>query len=157
MKVADRLFGVVFIVLGLGTAAYGWSLPKMMGQPFGAGLFPLVVGCCLAIAGCGLVAQGWAVGRAEPLLVLRDWGRSVPHLLNLTLTICLILAFAFLMRQVGFAVLSFATICLLLWRFGQPVWRAAVIGLVSAGLFQIVFVSLMRVPLPAGLLEGLIR
>ena len=156
MKVADRLFGVVFIVLGLGTAVYGWALPKMFGQPFGAGLFPLVVGCCLAVAGCALVAQGWAVGRTEPLLVLRDWGRSVPHLLNLALTICLILAFAFLMRQVGFAVLSFATVSLLLWRLGQPVWRAILIALVVAAFFQIVFVSFMRVPLPPGILLGLI-
>lgn len=156
MNVSDRLFGVVFVLLGAIVAVYGLNLPRMVGQPFGAGLFPLVIGCCLCLGGAVLSIEGWQRRGGEALISIADWGRSPPHLINLALTIGCILAFALGIRQIGFAVLAFFTIAILLARFGQPVWRAALIAMVAATAFQILFVSLMRVPLPPGILLGLI-
>jgi putative tricarboxylic transport membrane protein len=119
-------------------------------------MFPLVIGCCLALGGGTLALDGWQRRLSEPLIALADWGRSPRHLINLALTVGCLLAFAFFVRQIGFAVLTFFTVAILLWRFGQPAWRAALIALVAAAGLQILFVSLMRVPLPPGILLGLV-
>lgn len=134
---------------------YGLSLPTMPGQPFGAGMFPSLVGAGLCIAGGVLLVR-----KVEPtgaaLIALGGWGRSPSHVANFFLTIACIVAFAFGIRQVGFAVLTFATVAILQWRLGQPLWRSLLYAALVAILFQIVFATLMRVPLPPGILQGLI-
>ncbi|HWB46948.1 MAG TPA: tripartite tricarboxylate transporter TctB family protein [Hyphomicrobiaceae bacterium] len=156
MKISDRLFGVAFLIIGTAVAAYGLSLPTMAGQAYGAGIFPTVIGCCLALAGGVLSAQGWMRRKQEALVTLEGWTRSSQRLINVALTVGCILAFAIGIRQLGFAVLAAATITILLGRFGQPLWRASLVGLVAATAFQLLFVSVMRVPLPPGILYGLI-
>ena len=156
MKVSDRLLGLVFMLLGTCVALYGTTLPPMPGQAYGAGLFPAGVGSLLACAGALLALSGWRRRDTEHLVERTEWLRSRRHVGNLLLTACLILAFAFFIRQIGFAVLAFAAVALLLARFGQPVWRSALAAAVAAGAFQLLFVNVMRVPLPAGLLERLL-
>lgn len=156
MKVSDRLFGLVFAIIGLGVAAYGLRLPPMPGQAYGAGLFPLSVGLCLAGAGVMMAIGGWRRRATEGLITITDWGRSPRHLINLAITLGCLLAFGLFIRPIGFAVLTFATMSVLLMRFGQPIWRALPAGLIGAAVFQYVFGTLMRVPLPPGLLFGII-
>lgn len=156
MKISDRLFGLLFVALGVAVALYGLGLPVMGGQAYGAGLFPAAVGSCLAIGGAALSIGGWQRRSTEAVISRADWGRSRPHVINLLLVVGSILAFALLIRQVGFAVLAFATTAVLLVRFGEPIWRALIVALVAATAFQLLFVSLMRVPLPPGILMGLV-
>ncbi len=72
MKFSDLLIGAVLILIGAGVLAYGLSLPPLAGQRYGAGLFPILLGCCfagfgsrfawvgLARAPCAAIAAGVA-------------------------------------------------------------------------------------------------
>lgn len=156
MKISDRLFGPFFILLGAALALYGRSLPPMHGQDFGAGLFPLAVGCLLCLGGVVLAIEGWWKRRHEALLTLAEWTSNRFDVVNLVIVLVCILIFGLFIRQIGFAVLTALTTTLLLLRFGQPWWRAAIAAVIAAAVSQYVFAGLMRVPLPPGLLYGLI-
>lgn len=156
MKISDRLFGPIFVLLGLALALYGHSLPPMHRQNYGAGLFPLVIGVFACLGGLVLAIEGWLKRREEPLLALAEWTRNRSDLVNLAIVFACILAFGLFIRQVGFAALAAVTVTLLLLRFGQPWWRAVITAVIAAAIYQYVFASLMRVPLPPGLLLGFI-
>ncbi len=156
MKVSDRLFGLFFVLLGVALALYGRSLPPMPGQAYGAGLFPLIIGILLCSAGAILAIGGWRRRHDEALISPADWARNRSDLVNLAIAFVCILAFGLFIRQIGFAVLTAATATLLLLRFGQPWWRAATAAVIAAAALQYLFAGLMRVPLPPGLLYGLV-
>lgn len=156
MRVSDGILGVLFLALGAAVAVYGIGLPRMPGQAYGAGLFPAAVGTCLGLGGAALAIGGWRRRRAEVLVSGSGWSRSPPHLINLLLTFLAVLAFVLFIRSVGFAVLAFLTVSVLLARFGEPLWRALLVAAITSAAFQYLFVSLMRVPLPPGILQGLI-
>lgn len=156
MRVSDRLFGPIFILLGLALALYGYGLPPMPGQAYGAGLFPLVVGAFMSLGGALLALGGWRRRHKEPLIALAEWARNRSDLANLVLVFACVMAFGLLIREIGFAVLTAVTATLLLVRFGQSWWRAVVAGVIAAAALQYLFASLMRVPLPPGLLQGFI-
>lgn len=156
MRISDRLFGPIFILLGLFLALYGRSLPPMPGQAYGAGLFPMAIGSFLCLGGTVLAIGGWRRRRVETFVALPDWARDRSALINLAIAVTCILAFGLFIRQIGFAALVTVVWTVLLIRFGQPWWRAIAAAAIAAALFQYLFANVMRVPLPPGLLHGLI-
>jgi putative tricarboxylic transport membrane protein len=156
VRISDRIFGPFFILLGLTVLLYGYSLPPMPGQTYGAGLFPMAIGALLCLGGVVLGIGGWQRRREEAPIALAEWARNRSDLVNLAITFSCILAFALFIQQIGFAVLTAVTATALLMRFGQPWWRAAIAAVIAAAAFQYLFANLMRVPLPAGLLQGII-
>lgn len=156
MKISDRLFGPVFILLGAVIALYGRSLPPMHGQDYGAGLFPMAIGGFLCLGGAVLAIEGWRKRRGEPFFALTEWTRNRSDVVNLVIVFTCILVFGLFIRQIGFAVLTAVTSTVLLVRFGRPWWQAVTVAVIAAAVLQYVFADLMRVPLPLGLLHGLI-
>lgn len=156
MKISDRLFGLLIVLLGGSVLLYGTSLPNMPGQNYGAGLFPTIVGGLLIISGALLSITGWLARDRELLLARAEWAKQPASIVNLVLAVASLLAFALGIRDIGFPILAFVCVSVLLLRFGQPVWCAALIGLATAGFFEVVFVRLMRLPLPSGLLSGIL-
>ncbi|MCV0397322.1 MAG: tripartite tricarboxylate transporter TctB family protein [Rhizobiaceae bacterium] len=128
----------------------------MHGQNFGAGLFPLAIGSLLCLGGAVLVIEGWLKRRDEALFRLAEWTRNRSDVVNLVIVFACILVFGLFIRQIGFAVLTTLTTALLLLRFGQPWWGAVIAAVIAAAVLQYLFASLMRVPLPPGLLYWLI-
>lgn len=156
MKVSDRILGPCFILLGLAIALYGSDLPRMPGQAYGAGLFPMTIGVLMGLGGAVLAIDGWRRRRQEALLALADWARNRSDLINLLIVFLCILAFGLFIKQLGFAVLTAVTATVLLVRFGRPWWQAMIAAAIAASVFQYLFANLMRVPLPPGLLYGFI-
>ena len=77
-------------------------------------------------------------------------------LANVLLTLGAIIGYVILDEYVGFALLGFAILMLFFLRFGVPAFKGAIIAALMIVFIQISFVSLLRVPLPRGILDRLL-
>ena len=158
MKFSDLLIGVVLVAIGAGVLAYGLTLPPMPGQRYGAGLFPILLGCCFAGFGLRFAWTGWRERRAAamPLVSLADWANDTRLVGNMLLVLALIIVYVLLSQRVGFIILSFAILLVLFWRLRVPLLRSALIAVLATAFIQVSFVNVLRVPLPGGLLDRLL-
>jgi putative tricarboxylic transport membrane protein len=159
----DRVTGLFIVALG-GLAAYGGSrLPPVPGQQIGPNVFPLVVGIGLAICGA-MIAFG--VGRhyeeeaeadlakisgritTETADAPSHWWRGLKALVPPALLIFYVLA----VDRLGFLPTAAMIVLAASLALGARL-RLAVAMAIGAPLFvNLVFVKLLRVPLPSGLL-----
>ncbi len=154
MKVADLLAGAVLIALGLAFAGYGWVLPAMPGQRYGAGLFPMALGLCVAVCGAQLAWVGWRERRLVPQLALAPWTRDPFLRRNFLVALGLILLYILLLDDIGFIPLSIVILAVMFRQLGVSLGRSALIAVIATIAIYISFGRWLRVPLPRGLLEG---
>jgi putative tricarboxylic transport membrane protein len=165
MQLSDRVTGLFMVALG-GLAAYGGSrLPPVPGQQIGPNVFPLVVGIGLAICG-GMIAFG--IGRryeeeAEADLakitgqIATETGKDGhPHSwwrgLTLLVPPALLLFYVLAVDRLGFLPTAAVLVLITSLALGARL-RLAVAMAIGAPLFvNLVFLKLLRVPLPSGLL-----
>jgi putative tricarboxylic transport membrane protein len=169
MRLSDRVTGLFMVALGT-LAAYGGSrLPPVPGQQIGPDVFPLVVGIGLAICG-GMIAFG--VGRhyeeeAEADLAKitgqitgqmstetgeadapSAWWRGLKALVPPALLLFYVLA----VDRLGFLPTAAVMVLITSLALGARL-RLAIPMAIGAPLFvNLVFLKLLRVPLPSGLL-----
>lgn len=155
MKFSDLLTGLSLILLGGSVTAYGYTLPPMPGQVYGAGLFPMLIGCCLAGFGAHLARHGFIERRmaAMPLVTIDDWARDRRLVINMALVLLLIVAYVLLSNRIGFIPMSLGILTILFWRLGVGWRRNIVIAALATAFIQVSFSNILRVPLPRGLLE----
>jgi putative tricarboxylic transport membrane protein len=165
MQLSDRVTGLFMVALG-GLAAYGGSrLPPVPGQQIGPNVFPLVVGIGLAVCGA-MIAFG--IGRryeeeAEADLAKitgriaaetgeseapTGWWRSLRALVPPAL----LLFYAAAVDRIGFLPTAAVVVLVASLALGARL-RLAIPMAIGAPLFvNMVFLKLLRVPLPSGLL-----
>jgi putative tricarboxylic transport membrane protein len=165
MQLSDRVTGGFIAVLG-GLAAYGGSrLPPVPGQQIGPNVFPLVVG--MGLVACGaMIALG--VGRryeeeAEADLakitsqIAADTGETdQPHgwwrgLLALVPP-GLLLFYVLAVERIGFLPTAATIVLLTSLALGARLRLAALMAVCGPLFVNLVFLKLLRVPLPSGLL-----
>ncbi len=154
MKVADLLAGAVLVALGLAFTGYGWALPPMPGQRYGAGLFPMALGLCIAACGAQLAWGGWRERGLLPQIALAPWTRDRFLRRNFLVTLGLILLYVLLLDEIGFIPLSIVVLTVMFRQLGVGLGRSALIAVIATIAIHISFGRVLRVPLPRGLLEG---
>ena len=75
---------------------------------------------------------------------------------NALLVIFFLLAYIFLSDWLGFIPLSLITVAVLLYRLGSSILIACSVAIITTAVIQILFAKVLLVPLPAGLLQGLV-
>jgi len=161
---ADRLTGAFVILLGALAAWGGSRLPPVPGQQIGPEVFPMVVGIGLVLCGA-LIAAGvghrfeeeaeadlakitseFEADIGRPMEEPAGWKRA------LVLVPPAVLLFYYLaVDRLGFLPTA-AVMVLAVSRALGGSWRIAVPMAIAAPLFvNLVFVKLLRVPLPSGL------
>ena len=164
MQLSDRITGAFLIGLGA-VAAYGGSrLPPVPGQQVGPNVFPMVVGIGLAL--CGLMIMFGLGHRFEEeaeadLAAHVDRGLADSSKLGelgglrALLPPLLLIFYVFAVDTLGFlptaAVMVFATAVAL----KAPLRLALPLALAAPVVVQLIFLKLLRVPLPAGLVPTL--
>ena len=158
MKVSDLLLGLASVVFGLAVLGYGVALPPMPGQRYGAGLFPILLGASFALCGALVAHKGWRERRDArvPLVALDDWARDRYLVGNLLVVLGLILVYVLFSERIGFIPLSIAILIALFLRLKVPPVRSVVIALAATAFIYVAFGRFLRVPLPRGLLEGIV-
>ena len=153
MTFSDRVSGVLTFALGLAVVIRTQSFPPMPGQPVGPAMFPMAIGAVLMIAGAVLFAG--SVRQRAASYGIADWMRRPRMLINFALVIGDLLFYALVVTDLGFLITAVIFVSVLMLAFG--VGRARILPLAVAVTLVIhyAFYTLLRVPLPWGVLEGI--
>ncbi len=161
MFISDKLSGLMLIGLG-GAAAYGGSLlPPVPGQQVGPNVFPMVVGGGLVLCGAMIALGIGSVLECEAeadLAAHTDKPAPVEARSSLVIAAktllppALLLAYVYCADVIGFVPAAFAIVLAVSLAMGARLKLALPLALVAPVLVQLIFVKLLRVPLPPGLL-----
>ena len=152
MKVRDTLTGALVLLLGAAVFLYAQTFPPMPGQPVGPSLFPSLVGAGLAALGVVLLLSARRQP-PEPVVAGIDWIRRPRMAANFALVIGALLLYAVVVNTLGFILTAVPFLALLMLGFGvRRRWIAPLAAMIALGV-HFGFYTLLRVPLPWGLLE----
>jgi putative tricarboxylic transport membrane protein len=152
MKLSDRLSGVLTLIFGGAIVAVARTFPGMPGQAIGPALFPTIIGGGLMLCGLVLVA-----GRRHgtPWFKADEWVGRPRMVLNFALVFADLVFYAFAVGRLGFFITAVIFLSVLLLAFGVQRLRVIPLALVVTMVIHYAFYSLLRVPLPWGVLEGI--
>jgi putative tricarboxylic transport membrane protein len=165
MQISDRVTGLFLVALG-GLAAYGGSrLPPVPGQQMGPEIFPMVVGGGLILCG-GLIAAG--VGRRYEDEAEADLARisaeteadgmpaAAHHSrwweLRVLIPPALLLFYYFVVDRLGFLPTAAVVVFTASLALGAKPRLAVPLAIVAPLFVNLIFLKLLRVPLPSGML-----
>ncbi len=159
MLLSDKITGGVVAVLGGLAFVYGSQLPPVPGQQVGPSAFPMVIGSGLVLCG-GLImfgighrfeevaeaelAEHSAPEQLQPLPPWRNWLALLPPVL---------LAFyALVSERLGFLPTAAIMVLVASLAFGAKPKLAVPLAVLAPVIINLIFLKLLRVPLPGGLL-----
>lgn len=157
MRFGDGLIGLLLALLGVSVMLYVRGFPHLAGHYYGPDLFPNIVAVGMIVCGGLLILRavraglpgGFSFGIVAPF----NTGRAA---LSVFLIVLSILSFVFLGERVGFPIITFVTLLVFfLWLRGGLVFPICM-ALALTVSFDLLFRVLLRVPVPMGLLEGVI-
>ena len=159
MKLPDRITGRILMLLGIATFYGGSRLPPVPGQPVGPDVFPMVIGAGLAVVGLLIALHigrgfedaaeaeverfGGPDREAEEYARRRRWHALLPP--------ALMVFYYFTSERIGFIPVAAIMIGALAYALGANRRLILPVSIVGAIFIQVMFVKLLRVPLPAGL------
>lgn len=157
MRVNDAVSGALFILLAIGLIGIATTFPALPGQPYGAALFPTLIGAGFAICGVLLVIRGLAAaGREKPFFELDPLLRVSRNAISLGMVVGAVVLYILLADWIGFVPVAFLLLLgMFLWLGARPL-PALVTAVLFTGITFWFFANVLRVPLPRGLLTGII-
>jgi putative tricarboxylic transport membrane protein len=126
----------------------------MPGQPVGPSLFPTVVGVGLIVLGAALTLGG-ARRTDGPWIAFDEWTGRPRMILNVTLVTGAVLFYAITVDWLGFLIAALLFLIALFLAFGVRRTHVVPLALAVTLFVHYGFYTLLRVPLPWGLLEGI--
>lgn len=156
MKINDAIFGAIFLLLGIVVVVHVQAFPMIPGQQVGPALFPGLVAAGLAVCGALLMFSGIRNRATQPWYETADWLRSGRHLIGLVAIVGGVAAYVLFANTIGFLIV--APILLWIWCtvLGVDRLRALVVAVVATAIIWYAFYKLLRVPLPWGVLTGIV-
>jgi len=154
MRIDDRFLGLILVGLGLAIYLTARTFPMMAGIPYGPGFFPSIAAAGLAVCGIIIAVTGTLKSRAAPAIGPGATVRSAARgALFRPLAIAVIVVFFGLALPVlGFHIAAFVTVAAAAFVFGAHPIVAPVLALAAAFGTHAMFYSVLRVPLPWGVL-----
>lgn len=157
MRTNDIISGLVLIALSAFMIFLTLDFPDFPGQKYGPALFPRILGAGLILCGVILVFRGNSARRAGlPLVELADWTREPWRVASFLLLPALVLLYILVSEQIGFIPVAFAILLtLFLWFQTRPI-VALPVAAIATWVIHWFFATMMRVPLPRGLLTNIL-
>lgn len=157
MRANDAINGLILVLLSVAMIALTSSFPDFPGQPYGPSLFPRVLGTLLTICGGLLIWRGLAARRTGARWVdMAPWTREPWRVGSFFLMLVSLLVYILFSETIGFIPVAFVIlIALFLW-FGVRPLTAIVTAVVATLLIHWFFATMLRVPLPRGLLDRIL-
>ncbi len=151
IRVPDSLLGLFFLLLGLGAAITGAGMEGIGDMAVGPGLMPLLIGIGMVVCGVALVVQGLPeiaeARRGDYAFFERRPNPWFPVVVLVAL-----LLYVPLLQPVGFVPLTFLFVLTVVMAGGGRLISSALFSAAVTLIIHALFVHLLRVPLPAGLL-----
>lgn len=159
MQLSDRISGSAIAVLGAAAFVYGSKLPPVPGQQVGPSAFPMVIGACLVACGAAIafgigrhfeevaeadVATHSAPETLAPMPAWRNWLALVPP--------ALLGFYALASEPLGFLPTAAIMVLICSLAFGAKPKLAVPLAIIAPFVINLIFLKLLRVPLPGGIL-----
>ena len=155
MKFNDAILGAVFLALAAAVFWQAQSMPRLSGQPYGAGTFPTVIAAMLAAGGVWLTVAG-VRARGVPAVAVAPWLRRPGAVVRVLAVPGFVVIYALFSRQVGFPLLVPPLLAAFLWiTTGRPL-LSVVLAVVATAAIWVLFARVLMVPLPLGVLVRVI-
>ncbi|MDV7145108.1 tripartite tricarboxylate transporter TctB family protein [Tropicimonas sp. TH_r6] len=148
----DIVTGALLIGFGGWFAWEAQSFPTMGGMTYGPGLFPTIAGLGLVLCGTLILITGLVQG-VPAAAAPEEEPRSNWPLINALAVIGCVVFFAFGLDILGFHLVAFPLLLVLLLLFRIVWWKALILAGFVTMLVHLIFYSFLHVPLPWGLLE----
>jgi len=154
MKLGDAGSGLLAAMLGVAVVLQARTFPPMLGQPVGPSLFPVLIGGGLIVAGAALILAD-VRARTRTFVKLEAWAQRPRMLANFALVIADLLFYALAVDRLGFLITAVLFLTVLFLAFGVRRARILPIAVAVTIVIHYGFYTLLRVPLPWGMLEGI--
>ena len=160
MRIADGVFGALFALLGAYMIYTASGFPSFPGQPYGASLLPTLLGIAFIVCGIGLGLRHARARRTAastgPLVALTPALRDPRGAVSGALAVALVLTQILFGDAIGFIPVSLAGLIVIFLWFRLPAWQAVIFAAVGTALCWWLFSVLLKVPLPRGILDGVL-
>jgi len=143
----DLAAGGALCAVGTTMAVVAHGFPVVGGMPFGPGLFPKIIAAGLVASGIGIAAEGLATAKDR---AAGGPGRHAGAMVGL---LAVIAFFALALDPLGFHVTAAVSLLVSVWIFGGGTLVAIALAVIGSVGTHFVFYTILRVPLPWGLLE----
>ena len=153
MRINDAVIGALLIAFAAVMIHHTGTFPSFPGQKYGPALFPTLIGLGFIGTGAVLIWRGVRERAGTPWIEFAPWTREAHRFGGFVLVLAAIVAYILVSDAIGFLLISFVILTVLMTWLGEASWRAAAIALVMTLLIDWFFGDLMRVPLPRGLLN----
>ena len=166
MKLRDALSGLLFLIFGVAVVLYTRTFPPMPGQTVGPSLFPMLAGIGLAAVGAALVVSDLRHGASDlrqgashlrqgagPWLQPGEWVAKPRMVLNFGLVVADLIFYALVVNTLGFFITASVFLTILFAGFRVTTKWIVPLALVVTFTIHYAFYTLLRVPLPWGLLQ----
>lgn len=150
---ADRIGGLVLSGLGIACIGASLQLPGIPGQPVGPSVFPIVIGVALCLCAVLILMSVGAVPEEETTGDdLPPQHSAVVTALRLFLPPVILVLYVLAIEPLGFLIAGFSVILATALLLGGRMIYAVPLAAVMTVAIHSVFGTLLRVPLPDGLL-----
>jgi putative tricarboxylic transport membrane protein len=163
MRKTEFFAGIILSALGAGVVLAASQFPEIPGQDYGPGFFPTILGIGLLFSGAAYaiaarqqpehaaaVAQGTA-GREEG----DETPAERPYYAALAWLLLGLVAIIYLWEAVGFILLLSIFLTGFMVSLNVGLLRAALLATLATAAVYLVFIRILMVPLPAGILAPL--
>ena len=157
MRANDAISGLILILLAVSMIAMTSTFPAFPGQPYGPSMFPRVLGALLIMCGALLIWRGLAARRAGAGWVeMAPWTRQPWRVVSFFLMLGSLLVYILFGETIGFIPIAIVILLALFLWFGVRPLSAVVTAVVATFVIHWFFATLLRVPLPRGLLDSVL-
>lgn len=146
---SDRIGALALGALGLACILGASRLPSIPGQPIGPAVFPYVIGAALCLC-AALILVG--IGAGDPDEAEEEPGLPRLALLRLLGPPLVLVAYYLLVERLGFLITGFGVVLTIALLLGGRLLLAVPLAVAITAFVYSIFASLLRVPLPEGLL-----
>jgi putative tricarboxylic transport membrane protein len=148
----DRASGALLAALGGAIVLMARTFPEIPGQTIGPALFPTIVGAVLLLLGLTLGIRARA-NRVPPVQLDANMQRA-RMAANFALVVLALIGYALLVNTVGFFLTASLLLLVLFSAFKVPLGRAMAVAAVAPLFIHYMFYTVLRVPLPWGVLQS---
>jgi putative tricarboxylic transport membrane protein len=158
MRINDAVFGVFFVVFAVCIFVYAGTFHAARSVSFGPDLFPRIIAVMMGIGGTILIIGALQPAGRQPLLQLADWARKSRSYTVLAAVAGSMVFYILASGTLGFLLSTFImmTGLLLVTRGRGSLVSSLVVAVIVSVTIHLIFVRMLRVPLPFGFIESLL-
>ncbi len=156
LRVSDFVSGLVVAIVGLAIFLRAQSFPSVGGVAIAPSFYPGLLGAVLMLLGAALAVSAVLRGQILPIIAPIDWLRQPATVVAVLSVPAAIICFGLLSPMLGFIATAFLITTGLLLAFRVSLATSLIVALCLTLVLYLVFVRMLNVPLPAGLIEGML-